>query len=223
MMAAAPVQERARMDAVAIEEDTQVDRQSAPDDDVNVVKFVQPGTKTEEISQKAEADRLANLPDIEWRFQLDKSAKRIGMPKSDLQAAVIAIRRDREKKERKAEAENRRRDQRLEKQRTTTERDQNREREREQARIDKEAERKGKEKSKAFAVILKLPNGQHEAKLADLAKRLGEDLAALRVEFDDYAETEGDTGATPSDWDVEPWAEPVATAELLQDLITKIS
>jgi putative DNA primase/helicase len=52
---------------------------------------------------------------------------------------------------------------------------------------------------------------------------MGEDLAALRVEFDDYAETEGDTGATPSDWDVEPWAEPVATVELLQDLITKIS
>jgi hypothetical protein len=43
---------------------------------------------------------------------------------------------------------------------------------------DKKAERNRKEKEKAFERLLGLPREQHEARLAELAKRLDEGLAA---------------------------------------------
>ena len=173
--------------------------------DATIVKFP---TESDVERQKAEAQRLAGLSEPDWRFQIKKSAERLGVPVADLRAAVAAIVRDREKKERAAQAKDRQ----LERKRET-----------EQRRIEKDADRKGKEKTKAFTALIKLPGDQHEAKLSDLAKRLGEDLAALRIEFTEFVDaSDGGAGITPSDWDVAPWEEPVATAELLPEIINKI-
>ena len=84
------------------------------------------------------------------------------------------------------------------------------------------AEHKRKEKEKAFGSLINLPSEQHEARLADLARRLDEDLAAIRDDFTAFVGME--TRATSTDtWNVEPWPEPVETAALLQEIIAKIS
>src|SRR5262245_39912907 len=67
---------------------------------------------------------------------------------------------------------------------------------REQEQADKEAERKRKERKKAFEAIAKLPVLAHEARLAELAKRSGEDLDFLRDEFAAYY--------VPADMDTKP-------------------
>jgi hypothetical protein len=121
-------------------------------------------------SVTAEAKRLANLPSVEWRFQLDRRAKHLGISSADLRAAVLDIVKAKEKKANADAAKERRQEQRTEKQRTATEREQKREREREQKSIERGAERKAKEKSKAFTAVIKLPRDLHEAKLAALAK-----------------------------------------------------
>jgi Protein of unknown function (DUF3631) len=95
-----------------------------------------------------------------------------------------------------------------------------RDRQREQQRLEEAAEKKAKEKAKAFADIVKLPSAQQEGKLTELAKKLDEDSASLSAEFDEYA-TSSST-ASESEWDVEPWPEPVATVVVLEELIACI-
>jgi putative DNA primase/helicase len=196
--------------------------QAGSHSETKVLNFPKADTSEEHARRvMAEATRLANLSPGEWRLWIDSSTERLGITRAHLEAAVIDIIRDNEKKRREAEAEQRRQEQRAEKQRTTAKRDEDR-REREQRRIEQEAERKTKEKNKAFATMVKLPAAQHETKIAELAKRLDEDFATLRDEFAAFSEAE--SSVTPSaEWEVEPWAEPVATAALLQELIDKIS
>ena len=137
---------------------------------------------------------------------------------------VTELLRDREKKQRAEQAEARRQDQRAERSRKDAERKDERKRERDQAQITKDAERKGKEKSKALADIAKLPAAQHEAKLAELAKRIGEDVSSLRDEFIEFVSAADSGTCSPADdWYVEPWPEAVETAALLQEIIDKIS
>jgi putative DNA primase/helicase len=188
-----------------------------------VVDF--PGTEiaSEEENRHVmtEATRLANLAPGEWRLWIDGSAERLSVPRTILQEIVEAVIRDKEEKARKAQAELRRQDARVEKQRNAARRDEERKREREQRRIEKDTERKGKEKNRAFTTLIKLPSEQHEAKLAALAKRLGEELSALRDEFSEFA---AESTVTPpvTNWHVDPWHDPVATVALLQELIIKI-
>jgi hypothetical protein len=62
-----------------------------------------------------------------------------------------------------------------------------RERKREQEGIDKKAERNRKEKEKAFERLISLPSGQHQTRLAELAKRFDEDVAVIRDDFTAFA------------------------------------
>ena len=134
---------------------------------------------------------------------------------------VKVILKHKERTERDAKAEDRRRQQRVAKQRAEAQREKQRKQERERRRLAKDAERKNKEKQKAFAVLIKLPSDRHATKLAELAKRLDQDLVAVRAEFSDFCAAE--SCATPiAEWAVERWREPVATAALLQELIDKI-
>src|SRR5207247_4663622 len=55
-----------------------------------------------------------------------------------------------------------------------------------------------------------------ELRLAEMAKRCGEDLELLRDEFAAYC------GPDPGDSSLEPWDEPVETAVLLTELITQL-
>ena len=167
----------------------------------------------------AEATRLANLAPDEWRLWIDRRAERFGVPRVTLEGLIEAIIKDQEKKQREAKAEARRQEQRAERQGNAAKR----EKEREQQQILKDAERKQKEKLKAFTAIAKLPSVLHEAKLAELAKRIDEEVSVLRDEFADFVGVESSSAAMPTDWTVEPWAEPVAMATLLQELIDKIN
>jgi putative DNA primase/helicase len=167
--------------------------------DPNVVDF--PNTQQRAL---AEAERLAGLSAADREYQYSGSADRIGIDVATLKKMAEAILKDRVKLVREEQVEAR-------------------ERKAAQARIDKEAARKAKERGKALASIAKLPSDQHEAELVRLAKRLGEDLAAIHYEFDDFCVSEADSeDRSPADWRIEPWPEPVATAALLQVLINKI-
>ena len=53
--------------------------------------------------------------------------------------------------------------------------------------FDKKAKRNRKEKEKAFERLISLPSEQHEARLAELAKRFDEDVAAVRDDFTAFA------------------------------------
>src|SRR5258705_3599898 len=166
----------------------------------------------------AEAMRLASIAPGEWRLWIDRTAERLGVPRATLEGLISAIIKDSERKARDDKAEARRQEERV---RREQEREQ-REQRREQERVDREAEHKRKEREKAFGSLINLPSEQHEARLADLARRLDEDLAAIRDDFTAFVGME--TRATSTDtWNVEPWPEPVETAALLWEIIAKMS
>ena len=193
------------------------ERKIAPDR--TVVDFTNTEIASEEKDRRVmtEAKRLAGLAPGEWRLWIGRSAERLGVSRATLQEIVEAVIKDKEQKTRAAQADERRQEACVEKQR----REEQHKREREQRRLEKDAERKRKEKNNAFATLIKLPSNQHEAKLAALATQLGEDLPALRDEFSEFV---AESIVTPpvTDWHVEPWPQPVATAALLQELIIKI-
>src|SRR5262249_24073010 len=107
-----------------------------------------------------------------------------------------------------------------EKRSDAAERAEDRKRKSEQDAIDKAAQAKEKTKGKALADIAKLPVGQHEMKLVQLATKLDLELPELREEFAELLAEQKDSTEPPL-WDVEPWPEPVSTAELLPALVNK--
>jgi putative DNA primase/helicase len=181
-----------------------------------VVGFPAAKEITEEEQAKrimAEAKRLANLAPGEWKIWAARSAERVGISRADLEHLVKAQLKEKEKKEREAKAKARRMEQRAEKQR----KENDRKREREEQRLEKEAERKSKLKLKEFAAIQKLPTTEREAKLAELATRLDEDVEFIREEFSEFVGV--DTHADPA---LEPWPEPVPTEALLCELMMQL-
>jgi putative DNA primase/helicase len=133
-----------------------------------------------------------------------------------LSELIEAKLKDAKAAERKAEAEKRRQDERAERQRQ-------RQQEKDQRAIDKAAEKKAKDKGRAFADISKLESDRGEVEIERLAERLGEEPTAVRDEFSESSASAIAPPSTPSAvWDVEPWAEPVTTAELLRDITAKI-
>jgi hypothetical protein len=179
---------------------------------------------------KAEVDRLARLPTVEWMYYLDGTVEKYGVDKAVLKQMVEVVIREVEKKAREDRGELRRREDRAEKKRDVAQREQDRkaerrtreeerrterrirEDERREREAQKEAEKRERETQKALAVIVKLPSAEHEAELKKLAKRLDEDIETLRAEFDELL---GDEAEKIRRGIVEPWDEPVATRELL--------
>ena len=185
-----------------------------------VVEFPKPEISAEEKARRvmAEAERLSHQSEVEWRFWLDGSAELLGIPAPKLAELVKAKIKEREK----AKAEAQRQEKRFEKKRTEVQREEKRkwlEQEREQERISKEAKRQERERQKAFAALIKLPGAEHEARLAELAKRQGEELGLLRDQFKIFADAEDAIRKTGH---IEPWHEPVKTGALLQEIIAKI-
>jgi Protein of unknown function (DUF3631) len=165
----------------------------------NVVGFPksEPELTPEERARrlKAEVERLARQSPAEWMFWLDDSAQRHGVELAKLKAMVEATIKANEKKAREDKAEDRQRDQRAE----------------------KDAARKRKETEKAFEVLTKLPSAEQETRLADLAKRVDEDVEILRAEFEAFAGTD-----VRDVEDVEPWPEPVDTKTPLTEVMAQI-
>src|SRR5262249_13368024 len=94
---------------------------------------------------------------------------------------------------------------------------------REKARAEDAAAKKAKTKAKTFADIAKLPVGQQDSQIAELAKQLDEDPDILAAEFAEYRGGETEVEIKISDWEVEPWPEPIATAVVLEELIATIN
>ena len=191
-------------------------------DDPKTLESPNAEVSPEELARrlKVEVDRLASLPAVEWMFYLEGVAEKYGMSRADLKAMVEATIRANEKKAREDKAEDRQRIQRVEKDKVTAQRELAREQarqKREQDQADKEAERKRKEREKAFEAIAKLPRLAHEARLAELARRSGEDLDFLRYEFAAYY-VPADMGTKP----IEPWDQPVDTHALFLELMAQL-
>ena len=196
--------------------------------DENILPFPRDADEEKARRIMAEAARLAGLPELERTHWMNRRAEqyveRFGITIEELKTYVKIIVNDNEKKAREEKGEQHRREQRIEKQRIASDRAEERKRERDQKQIVKDAERKAKDKHSALATIIKLPSAQHDIKLAELAKRLGEDPAILREELAELIDAErAALPATPAEWSAEPWGDPVPTAALLQQLIDKIS
>ena len=131
---------------------------------------------------------------------------------------IVAIIKDSEKKAREAETEARRHELAVRREQQRKQRGQKRE----QERIDKRAEHRRKEKEKAFESLISLPSEQQETRLAELAKRLDEDVAAIRDHFTAFVGMESRAVSTDA-WNIELWPEPVETWALLQKISAKIS
>jgi hypothetical protein len=184
--------------------------------DEKVLDFPKAEITSEEKARRAmaEARRLASLAPGEWRLWIDRAAERLGVPHATLEGLISAIIKDSEIKTREDKAEARRQEERV--------RREQRERKREQQGIDKKAERKSKEKQKAFERLISLPSEQHETRLAELAKRFDEDVAAIRDDFTVFVGMESRAASTDP-WNVEPWPDPVETRVLLQEISAKTS
>jgi hypothetical protein len=194
------------------------------DDPKKIVEFPKAELPPEERARrlKMEVERLARLPVVERLFYIECEdvAEKLDLSRDVLKAMVEAQVKANEKRAREDRAEDRQRIRRVEKDKVRAQRELSRERakqKREQEQADKEAERKRKERKKAFEAIAKLPLLAHEARLAELAKRSGEDLDFLRDEFAAYY-VPADMGTKP----IEPWDQPVDTHALLLELMAQL-
>jgi len=197
---------------------------SASGDGPKILEFPNAEVSPEERARrlKVEVERLASLPPVERLFYIEceNVAEKHGVSRAAMKAMVEATIRENEKKAREDKAEDRQRMQRVEKDNVTAKREMEREQakqKRQQERADKEAERKRKEREKAFEAIAKLPRLAHEVRLAELAKRSGEDLDFLRDEFAAYY-VSADIDTKP----IEPWDQPVDTHALLIELMAQL-
>jgi Protein of unknown function (DUF3631) len=188
--------------------------------DKKVLDFPKAEITSEEKARRAmaEARRLASLAPGEWRLWIDRAAERLGIARATLEDLIAAIIKDSEKKARDAETAARRQELAVRREQERKQREQKRE----QERIDKRAEHRRKEKEKAFKTLISLPSEQHETRLAELAKRLDEDFAAIRNDFTAFVGMESRAASTDP-WNVEPWPDPVETQALLQEICAKIS
>jgi hypothetical protein len=176
----------------------------------------------------AEANRLAGQSASERMFWARRSAERLGIEVSEMQAYVNAVVREREKQKKEQERAEQRTEKRAEKQRqqsekqrVVTERADQQRRKAEQDAVDKAAKDKAKEKEKGLAEIAKLPVAYQEAKLVALASKLEEDLSSLRAELSELIDEER-SSMVPATWSVEPWPDPVPTPALLDELVGKV-
>jgi putative DNA primase/helicase len=184
--------------------------------DEKILDFPKGGITSDERAKRAmaEAKRLASLAPGEWRLWIDRTAERLSVSRAALEGLISAIIKDSERKAREEKFEARRQEERIRRQQEREQRELKREH-------DKKAERNRKEKEKAFERLFGLPREQHEARLAELAKRLDEELAAVRNEFSAFVGTASDAVSTET-WNVEPWPEPIETRLLLQEVVSKI-
>jgi hypothetical protein len=197
---------------------------ASSDGNKRVVEFPQPDINPEERARRLrlEVERLARLAPGEWRLWADGVCEQHKVSRADLQAMVEATIKAIEAKKREDRAEDWQRERRAERAGKDAEAQARREAERErkeQERAAREAKRRQIEKDKSFAAIIALPSVEHEGKLADLAKRLDEEIELLRDEFAVYVAAEDDIRRSR---DAQPWGEAVGTQALLTELMAEL-
>jgi Protein of unknown function (DUF3631) len=162
---------------------------------------------------KQAAEHLASQSELERGFWMAKRAKEIGVDLAVLQKAVAAI-----VKKQKQAADAKLKEERRIEQRAAAQQF------RDQVRREDAAAKQAKEKSKAFIDIIKLPLDWQEGKIAELAKKLGVRPDVLSAEFAEYRRDEEEIETKrSSEWEIEPWGEPIPTAVMLEELIARIN
>jgi putative DNA primase/helicase len=193
-------------------------------DDVTPSRKVFQFPQKEEVSDEEhnrrivlEADRLASLSPGEWLVWYRGKAEQLGIAPDKLAELVKEKIAAREKAAAEKLAQDKLGEQKAERLRKV-------EAQAFRAKVREEdaAAKKTKAKSKAFADIIKLPADEHDAAIEVLAKSIAEDVEALKAEFGEYCAAEIASSITPSDSE-EPWPDPVATAQLLEELILRIN
>jgi putative DNA primase/helicase len=172
-----------------------------------------------------EVERLARLPLFEWPLYLDETASRYGLEPAKLKQMVEVTIRANEKKASEAKADDRREKRQVERKQERDDRRSHQERERarreaerdrkEAERTEREQEARQKKWDAAFAEIAELPKLTHATRLKEAAKRLGEDFERLLEEFEVFY------AARTVPEELQPWGEPVSTAELLSTIEMK--
>jgi hypothetical protein len=197
-------------------------------------KIVQLHSPTPEVSSEerarrlgVEVERLARLPVVEWQFYVATGdiAKKFDITPAALKAMVEAVIRENEKRAREAKADDRREKRQVERKRERDDRRSRQEQEsarkeaerarKEAERLEREQEARQKKRETVFVEIAALPRLTHAVRLQEAAKRLGEDFEDLFEEFEVYF------AARSIPKELEPWPEPVDTAELLAEIETK--
>jgi hypothetical protein len=201
---------------------------ASPDDD-KIVSFPVTPVPTEEVARRlqVEVERLARLPTVEWQYYvaIGDTAKKFNIEPAMLKRMIEAVIRANEKKAREDKADDRRekrqverkqeRDERLVRQEAELARKEAERARKEAERIEREQEARRAKREAAFAEIANLPRLTHDTRLKEAAKRLGEDFETLFEEFEVYF------AARSIPKDLEPWPDPVDTAELLAEIETK--
>jgi putative DNA primase/helicase len=212
---------------------------SADDRGDRVVQFLAPIPDEERTRRlKAEVERLVRLSSTEWLYYvtLEGYAEKYGVDQATFKAMVEAAVKENEKKHHAEQVEQRRIEARVDRKQEREDQRARRDRKDEAALSRKEIERERKEAERArkeaeriereqeaarvkreaaFAEIAELPKLTHEARLKEAAKRLGEDFEFLVEEFGVFY------AAREIPEDLEPWPDPVNTAELLAEIETK--
>jgi putative DNA primase/helicase len=196
-------------------------------------KIIDSAISLEERARRlqSEVERLARLPQVEWRFYLEQGdiPAKYSIASVKLKEMIEAVIAADEKKAREAKADDRREKREAERKQERDDRLSRQEKQREDrlarqeaGRARHEAERflrqreaRRKKRDAAFAEIAELPKLTHETRLKEAAKRLGESFEILLEEFELYRAAR----ALPEE--LTPWPEPVDTAELLRAIETK--
>jgi hypothetical protein len=189
--------------------------------DEKVVEFPNSSEDTPQQRAFKKATRLANLAPGEWKLYVEDDARTLGIPVERLTEIVLDILTDRAKKAKEEKADVRREEARAERSRIRAEREDKRTRQdeslarKEADRIAREEEAKRKKREAVFAEISDLPKLTHETRLKEAASRLGETFESLVPEFEIYL------AARTIPEGLEPWPDPVDTAELLAAIEAK--
>ena len=170
---------------------------------------------------KIEVERLSRMGTVEWLYYvtLPGYGEKYGVDGATLKRMVEAVIKENEKKRRDEQAERRRTEDHVEKRRTAKEREDKRLDRQAKKDAEKKAERKDRERQKELATIAKLPRSEHEVKLRECARRLGEDLDGLREELTLLL---ADAEMAKVREAGEPWPEPVDTKELLDGILAQL-
>jgi hypothetical protein len=181
----------------------------------------EPTPDEKQASLTKEVRWLADKPVVEWQWQVrkrfvDQYRTKYGVEPDEMEKLVRAeiAQRDKQKRER---------DRKDEKHAKRIEQETKQQRRAEQIASDKEAKAKADTRAKGLQEIAKLPLALHDAKIEELAGKLGCGRCELRDELEVLVGSRDAYSSEPQLWHVEPWEEPVTTAKLLPAVIAKVA
>jgi hypothetical protein len=194
-------------------------------DDIKVISFPTPPEDERARKLRALVEWRAGQPRVEWEMYLKDDAQKHEMAPAELRRLIQAVIKQREKKQREDQTILRKHERKGERDLEKAERREREEerraerKKREEGAEHRRAQREIEKRERALATIMVMPADERETALRALTLQLGEDYAALHVEFESRVETERERIRRGT---VETWPEPVETRALLNELTTQL-